>query len=181
MTIPQKGRRDRPSIALVGSALTRLGKRLASPVVWILGTATVVLALTVAGGNDGPLPNNSTAAEPGGESVFVHRATSQNTSANSTYLDHPLTNGNPDAVLSVTQNWNPGGGAGTYNAHPFGVWYDGSAEKWAIANEDRAAMPGGAAFNVVVSAAEAPVPEPPAASTQQYPDMPTGTQQYPDR
>ncbi len=89
-------------------------------------------------------------AQPGG-SVFVHRATSENVSANSSYIDDPSTNDNPDAVLTVTQNWNPGGDGGTYNAHPIGVWYDGNAEKWAIANEDRAAMPEGAAFNVVVT------------------------------
>lgn len=89
-------------------------------------------------------------AQPGG-SVFVHRATSENVSANSSYIDDPSTNGNPNAVLTVTQNWNPGGDGGTYNAHPIGVWYDTDAEKWAIANEDRAAMPEGAAFNVVVS------------------------------
>ncbi|MDP9488367.1 MAG: serine/threonine protein kinase, partial [Actinomycetota bacterium] len=89
-------------------------------------------------------------ARPGGY-VFVHRATSENVSANSSYIDDPSTNDNPDAVLTVTQNWNPGGDGGTYNAHPIGVWYDASAEKWAIANEDRAAMPEGAAFNVVVS------------------------------
>ena len=88
--------------------------------------------------------------QPGG-SVFVHRATTENVSANSSYIDDPSTNDNPDAVLTVTQNWNPGGDGGTYNAHPIGVWYDASAEKWAIANEDRAAMPKGAAFNVVVS------------------------------
>lgn len=89
-------------------------------------------------------------AQPGG-SVFVHRATPENVSANSSYIDDPSTNGKPDAVLTVTQNWNPGGDGGTYNAHPIGVWYDASAEEWAIANEDRAAMPEGAAFNVVVS------------------------------
>ncbi|MDP9457422.1 MAG: serine/threonine protein kinase [Actinomycetota bacterium] len=89
-------------------------------------------------------------AQPDG-AVFVHRATSENVFANSTYIDDPSTNDNPDAVLTVMQNWNPGGDGGTYNAHPIGVWYDGSAEKWAIANEDRAAMPEGAAFNVVVS------------------------------
>jgi hypothetical protein len=90
------------------------------------------------------------AANPSGL-VFVHRATPENVSDNSTYIDDPRTNGHPDAVLSVTQNWNPGGLGGTYNAHPIGVWYDVVAEKWAIANEDRAAMPDGAAFNVVVS------------------------------
>jgi hypothetical protein len=47
------------------------------------------------------------------DAVFVHRATSENISSNSAYLDHPLINGNPDAILYVTQNWNPGGGGGT--------------------------------------------------------------------
>lgn len=100
-------------------------------------------------GTDGDA-SDAIGAQPGG-SVFVHRATSENVSANSSYIDDPSTNDNPDAVLTVTQNWNPGGDDGTYNAHPIGVWYDASAEKWAIANEDRAAMPEGAAFNVVVS------------------------------
>ncbi|MCA1731756.1 MAG: hypothetical protein LC751_20860, partial [Actinobacteria bacterium] len=85
-------------------------------------------------------------------SVFVHRATPENISANSTYLDNPLLNGNPNAVLYVTQNWNPGGReGGTYNDHPVGVWYDTNREKWAIFNQDRAAIPEGAAFNVLDS------------------------------
>ena len=47
-----------------------------------------------------------------------------NTNSNTTYLDNPLTNGEPDAVLSVTQDWNPGGGRGVYNDHPISVLYD---------------------------------------------------------
>ncbi len=83
--------------------------------------------------------------------VFVHRATSKNISANSTYIDNRRINGNPDAVLSVTQSWNPGGGDGTYNNHPVGVWYDRSrGGKWAVFNQDRSAMTRGAAFNIVV-------------------------------
>jgi hypothetical protein len=84
------------------------------------------------------------------DAVFVHRATSENISSNSAYLDHPLINGNPDAILYVTQNWNPGGGGVTYNNHPVGVWYDAGRKRWAIFNQDRAQMPSGAAFNVVV-------------------------------
>jgi hypothetical protein len=58
------------------------------------------------------------------ESAFVHQATVENTVEDGTYLNDPLTNANPDAVLSVTQNWNPGGAGGTYNDHPVGVRYD---------------------------------------------------------
>ncbi|MEJ7842726.1 MAG: hypothetical protein WKF95_13245 [Rubrobacter sp.] len=82
---------------------------------------------------------------------FVQRAELPNTFGNSTYLDNPLTNGEPDAVVSVTQNWNPGGGGGVYNDHPVGVVYDEDVEKWAVYNEDDAPMPNGAAFNVAVS------------------------------
>ena len=84
------------------------------------------------------------------DAVFVHRATSENISTNSTYLDNPLTNDNPNIILYVTQNWNPGGGAGTYNDHNIGVWYDPSRQRWAIFNQDREAMTEGAAFNVAV-------------------------------
>lgn len=85
---------------------------------------------------------------------FVHRSTLENSSENSTYLDDPLTNGNPDAFVSVTQNWNPGGEGDTYNDHAIGVWYDSGARRWAIFNQDRAAMPEGAAFNVIVRSEE---------------------------
>ena len=84
------------------------------------------------------------------DAVFIHHATPENISANSTYLDTPLTDGNPNAVLVVTHNWNPAGSSGKYNNHPIGVWYDPNRGKWAIFNEDRAAMPVGADFNVAV-------------------------------
>lgn len=83
--------------------------------------------------------------------TFVHRAGPGNISANSTYIDDPPLNGNPDAIVFITQSWNPGGGSGTYNDHPVGVWYDAIRDQWAIFNQDRAAMPRGAAFSVAVS------------------------------
>ncbi len=83
--------------------------------------------------------------------AFVHTATAANISANWSYIDHPLANGNPNAMVHVTQNWNPGGAGGMYNDHPVGVWYHSAAQKWAVFNQDREAMPEGAAFNVVVA------------------------------
>ena len=83
--------------------------------------------------------------------AFVHRATPANTLGSATYLDNPLTNGEPGAVLSATQNWNPGGGRGVYNDHPIGVVYDQGADEWTIYNKDGRPMPDGAAFNVAVS------------------------------
>ena len=98
-------------------------------------------------GSPGIEASNTLASSP----EFVHRATPENTSGNSTYLDRPSINGDPDAVLYVTQNWNPESDAGTYNDHPIGVWYDQTGSKWAIFNQDRARIPDGAAFNVVVA------------------------------
>jgi len=82
--------------------------------------------------------------------AFTHTSTAADISSNSTHIDNALTNNHPEATILVTQNWNPGGGKGTYNDHIIGVWYDKSAGKWAIFNQDMAAMPEGAAFNVFI-------------------------------
>lgn len=83
--------------------------------------------------------------------TFLHGANAGNISSNSTYLDIPAANANPDARITITQNWNPGGEeSGVYNEHPVGVWYDAGREQWAIFNQDRAPMPEEASFNVVL-------------------------------
>jgi hypothetical protein len=88
---------------------------------------------------------------PPASETFVHYAERDNAVGNSTYLDNPLTNGEPDALLRVTQNWNPGGGRGVYNDHPIDVVYDADIRKWAINNRGGAPMPDGAALNIAVS------------------------------
>ncbi len=88
---------------------------------------------------------------PPASGSFVHRAAQENTFDNVTYLDDPLLNSRPGADVSVSQNWNPGGGDGVYNDHPVGVLYDEDAFRWFVYNEDGARMPRGAAFNVAVS------------------------------
>jgi hypothetical protein len=100
-----------------------------------------------------PVPAGTTfeVEVPPASTKFVHEADLLNTAGNYTYLDDRLTNGKPDAALSVTQNWNPGGGRGVYNDHPVGIAYDTKVEKWAVFNEDGKSMPEGAAFNVAVS------------------------------
>jgi hypothetical protein len=100
---------------------------------------------------DGTVPNEEV-GEPK-QAAFVHLAVPENTVGNSTYLDHPVTNNNPDALLFVTQNWDPGGnpgsGRGASNEHPTVVWYDADAAQWAIYDRDLAAIPE-EAFNVAV-------------------------------
>lgn len=66
------------------------------------------------------------------------------------YFDNPLTNGDPNAIILVTNNITPGGAAALYDAHPVGVYYDSSSRKWIIENVDGGNMPSRAAFNVLV-------------------------------
>jgi hypothetical protein len=88
---------------------------------------------------------------PQADEGFVHRADLLSIVGNATYIDNPLVDGEPDAEVSVTQNWNPGGGNGVYNDHPVGVGYDGDVGAWFVYNDDNARMPEGAAFNIAVS------------------------------
>jgi len=92
-------------------------------------------------------------AEPAaGADVFVHTTTKANTQGDHTFISSPLTNGKPAAIMQVTQNWNPDGkSTGVYNPHPVGVRYYRAQRKWAIVNEDGAAIPRDAAFNVLVA------------------------------
>jgi hypothetical protein len=101
-----------------------------------------------------PVPAGSTfkVVVPQASEKFLHEADLLNTAGNYTYLDDRLTNGEPDAVVSVTQNWNPGGGRGVYNDHPIDTLYDPKLEQWAVYNRDGASIPEGAAFNISVSA-----------------------------
>lgn len=100
-----------------------------------------------------PLPNRPLTISPANSLgvQFLLVATTANATGNTLIIDHPLTNGDPNAVIIVTPNWNPGGIGGTYNNHPIGVYYDGS--KWRIFNQDLATIPVGAAFNVIIPAA----------------------------
>jgi hypothetical protein len=84
--------------------------------------------------------------------ALIHTATGANTAGNYTLIDHALTNETRNAIVLVTQNWNPGGVDGIYNDNPIGVWYASGAQKWSIFNQDRLAdMPHGADFNVIVT------------------------------
>ncbi len=82
---------------------------------------------------------------------FVQITTRSNQNGDSTYINNPATNGHRHVLIFVTPNWNPNNtSGGRYNNHAIGVWYDTSVNKWAIFNEDGAAMRLGRAFNVLV-------------------------------
>ncbi len=78
-----------------------------------------------------------------------HVATAGNISSNWTVIDHPLLNGDPDAMFVFTHNWGTSGtSANVVMDNTMGVWYDGS--NWAIFTEDLTAMPQDAEFDIYV-------------------------------
>jgi hypothetical protein len=80
--------------------------------------------------------------------VFTHTATVANKlSSNGTDIDNPLTNGDPNALLIVTQKVNPSGNI--INASPIGVFYN-TRNRWEIINENKNPVALGAQFNVLV-------------------------------
>jgi hypothetical protein len=83
------------------------------------------------------------------KAAFVHTATVANKlSANGTDIDNPMCNGDPNAILLVTQKLNPSGIV--YNNSPIGVYYNTTRSKWEIFNENNVAIPTNAQFNVLV-------------------------------
>ncbi len=86
-----------------------------------------------------------------GFATAVHTADANNTSNHFTYINHPDLNNNPNAIIFLTQVWNPGGiNPGTYNNHNVGVQYDTNNHYWRIVNEDLANIPIGASFNMMI-------------------------------
>ena len=78
---------------------------------------------------------------------FVQTATLDNTTCCGTGINNPDLNNNPDALVYVTQNWNPPEAPNQVNNdHPIGVDYYFGA--WFIINLDGGTMPIGASFNV---------------------------------
>ncbi len=71
--------------------------------------------------------------------TFEHLSTEM--SSNNTVLDALSLNGQRNRILQVTQNWR-----GTYNPHPFTVFY--LSGRWAIANADLTDIPLNSHFNV---------------------------------
>ncbi len=92
----------------------------------------------------------SVRALPPGASAFVHRASPATLSGHMTYLGHPSLDGRPEVSFQVTHVYNPPGAPGIYDDHPIGVWYDTGSKRWAIYNEDFAAMPASVSFNVKI-------------------------------
>jgi hypothetical protein len=83
--------------------------------------------------------------------AFIHTTSQTNLDQNCTFIDNPIANNNPNALLFVTHNLNPRGQVGfLYNNHTIGLWYSFDKQKWCIYNQDSAAMTLNLAFNVLI-------------------------------
>jgi hypothetical protein len=81
---------------------------------------------------------------------FIHQSSATNINGADSYLDDPLTNNNPDANILITEKLSGGG----YHNKVQGVFYDVSAQKWSLYNEDLSAYTAGQ--NYIVYVANAP-------------------------
>jgi hypothetical protein len=81
------------------------------------------------------------------KSAFSVHATSSNSHGDYMIINSPLTNGHPNALIQVTQNYEP---SSVVNPHTVGVRYFKVRRRWAIFNEDGAAMPHKTSFNVLI-------------------------------
>ncbi len=84
--------------------------------------------------------------------AFTHLTAAANITGVISYINNPLCNGDPNAILIVTHNYNPAGTTTAgFHAHPIGVYYDYiSKQQWAILNDDGVAMATNIAFNVLI-------------------------------
>jgi hypothetical protein len=111
------------------------------------GVGVFATHLNAAGGVALQVDNGSIKVGGTNRPVFVHVATAGNINGNYTDIDNPYSNGDSTAILIVTPNWSV---SFIYDIHPIGVFYDTGNNKWAIFNQDSAAMPVNAVFNVLV-------------------------------
>jgi hypothetical protein len=78
--------------------------------------------------------------------AFIHTADTNNDYI--TTISNPVCDGDPNAILIVTHNYNsPVGAPYSYETHPYSVWYDGS--NWTIYNDDFASI-ANMTFNILV-------------------------------
>jgi len=89
--------------------------------------------------------------------VFIHVAGAANTRGNCTIIDHPMTNGDPNAILIVTRRMfsivdsadRAAEAVGT-RVESFSVGYNSQAEKWMIGQPNSKPIAINTAFNVLV-------------------------------
>lgn len=80
---------------------------------------------------------------PSTMTAYAHIAKTSNISGNSTIIDNTNTNGNPNAKIFVTPEYNS-------SNKNIGVWYNSSTQKWAIFNQDQTAINPNSKYYIVI-------------------------------
>lgn len=112
------------------------------------GNAIGVLAQHDAGKTALEIKNGSIRVTGTTRPAFQHTSTATNTAGHATTIDHPLANGDPNALLFVMHAYVPG--ATVNDPKEKSVWYDAAVSRWRIYHDDLSSMPLGARFNVLV-------------------------------
>jgi hypothetical protein len=63
-------------------------------------------------------------------------------------IDDPRSNGDPQATLLLTHNWNPPGVPGTYHNKRSALRYDGALGRWTVLNLDGTSVADNVSFNI---------------------------------
>lgn len=84
--------------------------------------------------------------QPKSAHAFIHKTSDNNTSADVTYINHPLLNDSPCAQFQITYD------SGVVFNPKTGVFYNQALKKWGIFNQGGELMPNSARFHVIVSA-----------------------------
>lgn len=82
--------------------------------------------------------------------TWRHQATEASTTQNWTEVDHPLLNGNPDAIFIAQHYFGVLPNSNINHDHIIGVWYSPTTEKWNVYNEDQADMPEDIVFDLII-------------------------------
>jgi len=82
--------------------------------------------------------------------LFVHSADLSNITDDASIINHPDLNGNPNAKLIISHNWNPNGMGGVSNDNASGLYYSNSSQKWMVYNENETPMIEGSSYNIYI-------------------------------
>lgn len=90
-----------------------------------------------------------TSRSGGGTSALI-KTTTGNQNGDDVHYSNTNTDGNPNAVVFETLNWNPNTRKGTYDGSPTGVFYSTNSSVQGVFDEDLSAMPLKASFNLLI-------------------------------
>ena len=83
---------------------------------------------------------------------FSHTAVAANIINNTTLIDSPALNGNPNATFVFSHYWGAAGSSSEVNVvSHMGTFYNNNEQKWGIFRTDENLMPEGATFDIIVA------------------------------